>query len=258
MKSVTRLACGLAVVMALAGCSGEPAGEELPGQEPDATGEASPSGSAEPGPEVTGSAAAGDGSQLSAEQLESVLAAVDEAESLNAQVIPDAELRALEEEAARRAQDIVVTPEECNVYAESSPEDLSADASRAAMTFAGEASLQPDTVSLSSLSSAEAAIEELQASRNQLNVCSEFLMEVSGEEIMTTVTEVEVDTAADEDLSLRTTAQIPGTIQESLTVRAVVGSTVVDVLVGSSTDPDADISRAEQLADLIVAELRLL
>lgn len=258
MRSLTRIACGLALVLALAGCTGELTGEELPGREPGQTREADPSGSAEPGPAATGSAAAGDGSQLSAEQLEAVLAAVDESASLNAQVIPGAELLARQEEAARRPQEIVVSPEECNVYTESGPDGLSADAGRAAMTFAGESSLQPDAVTLSSLSSAEAAMEQLQASRNQLNLCSEFLMEVSGQEIMTTVAEVEVDTAADEDLSIRTTAQVPGTIQESLTVTAVVGSTVVDVLVGSSTDPEADISRAERLTDLIVAELRLL
>lgn len=258
MRSLTRFACGLVMVMALAGCTGEPADEELPNQESTPTAGTSASGPAEPAPDGKGSAAPADGSQLSAEQLESVLAAVDETESLNAQVIPDAELRAREEEAARRAQDIAVTPEECNVYTESGLEELATDTSRAAMTFAGESSLQPDTVSLSSLSSAGAAIEELQASRDQLNVCSEFLLEISGEEIMTTVSEVGVDTSADDDLSLRTTAQIPGTIQESFTVRAVVGSTVIDVLVGSSADPDADIARAERLANLIVAELRLL
>ena len=83
-------------------------------------------------------------------------------------------------------------------------------------------------------------------------------MEVSGQEIVTTVTEVDVDTAADEDLALRTTAQVPGTIQESVTVRSLVGSTVVDVLVGSSIDPAADVDRAERLTNLVVAQLRLL
>lgn len=249
MRSAARIASALAAVLALAGCSGEP-----PEQVPPTTAEASPSSEATPGSGA--SPAAGSGSQLSGEQLEAVLAAVNEAESLNAQVIPDAELRALEEEGARRAEDIVVTPEECNVYAESSSESLSADASRAAMTFAGESSLQPDTVSLSSLPAEETAVAQVQASRDQLNVCSEFTMEISGEKIMTTVAEVDVDTAADEDLALRTTAQVPGTIQESITVRAVVGSTVVDVLVGGSTDPAADIERAGLLTDLVVAELR--
>lgn len=256
MSSVPRFISGLAVVMALAACNSESVREQLPGQPPATTAEASPSSTVEPSPGE--SHPAGDGSQLSAEQLEAVLVAVDEAEPLNAQVIPDDELRALEEEGARRAEDIVVTPEECNVYAEPSPEPLSAEASRAAMTFAGESSLQPDTVSLSSLPSEDAAIAQMQASRSQLNMCSEFTMEISNQEIMTTVVEVDVDTAADEDLALRTTVQVPGTVQQSMTVRSVVGSTVIDVLVGSSSDPEADIARAERLTDLIVAELRLL
>lgn len=257
MRRAARIGWGLAVVLALAGCSEEPPGEELPGETPPMTLGATPTGTQVPGPEPTESFSAGSGSQLSAEQLEAVLSAVNEAASLKAQVVPDAELRALEEEGARRSEDIVVTPEECNVYAESSPEDLSADASRAAMTFAGESSLQPDTVSLSSLPSEAKASAQVQASRDQLNVCSEFTMEVSSQEIVTTVAEVDADTAADTDLALRTTAQIPGTIQESITVRAVVGSTVVDVLVGGSTDPAADVDRAERLTDLVVAELRL-
>ena len=255
------MAGGFACVLALAGCSADPPSEQLPGLSSPTAAAADPSAAETPAPATTDPAAPpssipGSGSQLSAEQLEAVLAAVNEAESLNAQIIPDAELRALEEEGARRAEDIVVTPEECNVYAESGPEDLSAEASRAAMTFAGESSLQPDTVSLSGLPSEEAAGAQVQASRDQLNACSEFTMEISSQEIRTTVAEVEVDTAADEDLALRTTAQVPGTIQESITVRAAVGGTVVDVLVGGSTDPAADVARAERLTNLVVAELR--
>lgn len=255
MSSVPRFVSGLAVVMTLAACTSESVREQLPGQPPATAAEASPSSTVEPSP---GESHPADGSQLSAEQLEAVLIAVDEAEPLNAQVIPDEELRALEEEGARRAEDIVVTPEECNVYAEPSPDPLSVEANRAAMTFAGESSLQPDTVSLSGLPSEDAAIAQMQASRSQLNMCSEFTMEISNQEIMTTVMEVEVDTAADEDLALRTTVQVPGTVQQSMTVRSVVGSTVIDVLVGSSSDPEADIARAERLTDLIAAELRLL
>lgn len=256
MRSVARLVSGLAVVMALAACTSESVREQLPGQPPATAPEASSSGTGEPGPGESPSA--GDGSQLSAEELEAVLVSVDEAEPLNAQVVPDAELRALEEEGARRAEGIVVTPEECNVYAEPSPEPLSVEASRAAMTFAGESSLQPDTVSLSSLPSEDAAIAQMQASRSQLDMCSEFTMEISNQEIMTTVVEVDVETTADEDLALRTTVQVPGTVQQSMTVRSVVGSTIIDVLVGSSSDPEADTARAERLTNLIVAELRLL
>lgn len=256
MSRVARIFGGLAIVTALAACSSERAAEDPATQEPVTTTTPSP---AEPAPSAAPSGPsvpAGDGSQLSAEQLEAVLAAVNEAESLNAQIIPDTELRALEEEGVRRAEEIAVTPEECNVYAESSPESSLTEASRAAMTFAGESSLQPDTVSLSGLPSEEAAGAQIQASRNQLNTCSEFTMEISSQEIRTTVTEVDVETAADEDLALRTTAQVPGTVQESITVRAAVGSTVVDVLVGGSTDPAADVDRAELLTDLVVAELR--
>jgi hypothetical protein len=249
--------------MVLAGCNSDSVMEQLPGQAPATTVEDGRSDPAtpvqgEPDPAASKSPDSGDGSQVGPEQLEAVLAAVDEAESLNAQVIPHAELRTLEAESARRAEGIVVTPEECDVYAEPSPDPPAADAGRAAMTFAGESSLQPDTVSLSSLPSEETAIAQMQASLNQLERCSGFTMEISGEKIMMTVAEIQVDTAADNDLALRTTAQVPGTIQQTLTVRAVVGSTVVDVLVGSSTDPEADAARAERLVDLVVAELRLL
>jgi hypothetical protein len=150
-----------------------------------------------------------------------------------------------------------VTPEECNIYAEA-PEDRAAEATGAAMTFAGESSLQPDSLTLASLPSEEAAHAEVEAIRDQLDVCTEYTIVVADQEITTTVSEIAVDTAADADLALRTTAQVPGTIQESVTVRAVVGSTVLDVLVGASTDREADITRAARLADLVVAELSVL
>lgn len=261
MRRVVRLAGGLTLVLALTACTADPPRGQPPEQPSQTAAQTAAPASGTPAPATssptaTPSSTPGSGSRLSAEQLEAVLAAVSEAESLNAQIIADAELRALEEEGARGAEDIVVTPEECNVYAESSTEGLSAEASRAAMTFAGESSLQPDTVSLSGLASEEAARTQLRAGRDQLDACSEFTMEVSNQEIRTTVSEVDVDTAADEDLALRTTARVPGTIQESITVRAVVGSTVVDVLVGGSPDPAADAARAERLTDLVAAELR--
>lgn len=245
----------LAVVLALAGCSDTPADDE---PVPSSTGTApsAPSPGGQPDPASSGPPQGSDGSQLAPDELVAVLTAIDEAESLNARVIPDDELRTLEEEGAQRAQDITVTPEECNAYAESALESVSEGSSRGAMTFAGESSLQPDTISLSSFASAEAAGEQVQFTREQLENCSEFTMDISNESIRTTVAEVAVDTEAEETLALRTTAQVPGTIQQSITIRALVGSTVVDVLVGSSTDPEVDVARAEQLTDLIVAELR--
>lgn len=247
MKTPIRFACGLAVILVLGGCSAEPAGEEPEGQ-----GQGTPTSVST----AEGTAPAGGGAQLSAEQLEAVLVAINEAESLNAQVVPGAELDASQEEGVREAADITVTPEECNVYAVSSLESLPGDASRASMTFAGESSLQPDTISLLSLRTEEAAMARLQASRSQLDGCSEFTMEVSDQVIMATVEELPVETAAEEELALRTTATAPGTVQESLTVTGVVASTTVDILVAASPDPDADIARAERLMDLVVAELR--
>lgn len=245
MRRFIRCACGLVLLAVLGGCTGEPAGEEP-------TAQASTSA-----PGVSATADSG-GSGLAAEQLEAVLTTINEAESLKAQVIPDAEIRSLEEQAAGRAGEIAVTPEECNVYAESAPETDPVEATRAAMTFAGESSLQPDAISLSSFPSSETAVGQVQAGREQLAACSEFSMEVSGQRIMTSVAEVDVETTADEDFALRTTAQVPGTIQESLTVTAVVDSTVIDVLVGGSADPAADVDRAERLVNLVVAQLRSL
>jgi hypothetical protein len=249
-RSVLFFVCGLATLLAVSGCTGGPTADDLPGQAP-------ASESAAASPAMTPGPSEGVGPQLTAEQLRSVLESVNEAEALNAQVIPDAEFQAAQEK-ARSAEEIEVTPEECNVYAEAAPEDRAAEATGAAMTFAGESSLQPDSLTLASLPSEEAARAEVEAIRAQLDVCTEYTIVVSGQEITTTVSEIAVDTAADVDLALRTTAQVPGTIQESVTVRAVVGSTVLDVLVGASTDREADIARAARLADLVVAELSVL
>lgn len=257
MTSAHRIGVALAVVLALAACTGAPVEEEpAASSTPTNTASSAEPGTGQPDPGTGGAPQDGDGSQLDPAELVAVLTAVDEAESLNAQVIPDAEIRTREKEAAQQVAGITVTPEECHAYIESSP-DVSEGASRGAMTFAGESSLQPDTVSLSSFASAEAARAQVQASRKQLGPCSEFTMDISNQSVRTTVEQISANTAADETLALRTTAQVPGTIQQSITVRAAVGSTVVDVLVGSSTDPEADVARAEKLTDLVVAELRL-
>ncbi|NJC21927.1 hypothetical protein BJ994_001003 [Arthrobacter pigmenti] len=269
MKKATLYAGGTAVLLALSfgvsACSGDPAAEEpsssavstnpsealseapseAPSDEP--SGEPTEADSTEP---------ASTGTQYTADELEAVLTAINEAEALNAQVIPDAELRPLlEGSAAEGLEDIVVTPEECNVFAESDLPELTAEANLAVMTFAGESSLQPDTLSLSSVPSEETIAEQLAASRTQLEQCSEFEMEISGQVVTAAVQELETETDAEEEVAVQTTVQVPGSVQESVTVTGFVGSTSINVLVGSSGDPQADVERAAGLINLAVAEL---
>ncbi len=260
MKKATLYGAGVAILLALTGCTGEPvAGEGAPSKN---AGSASsdPGGSSSTGPSQAPSSSAGEanGSQLTAVELEAVLTAVSEAEALNAQVIPDEQLRPLLEQGADQLGDVVVRPEECNAFAQSDLPELTAEANFAVMTFAGESSLQPDTVSLSSVASADVVIEQLASGREELQTCSEFEMELEGEVISASVKELEIQTEADEAIAVQTTVQVPGSIQESVTVTGILGGTSINVVVGSSGDPQADAQRAAGLVDVVVAELAAL
>lgn len=260
MNRVTPYAGGTAVLLAMlfgvTACSGEQATDPTPSST-STSAEETQSGepTAEPTPSSESEEPASGGSQHTADELLAVLTTINEAESLNAQVISDEEIEPLLEEGAGSLGEIVVTPEECNVFAQSDLPELATEATLAVMTFAGESSLQPDTLSLSSVPSAETVAQQLAASRTQLDECSEFEMEISSQVVSATVQELEVDTNADEEIAVQTTVQVPGSIQESVSVTGAVGSTTINVLVGSSGDAQADVQRAAGIINLAVAEL---
>lgn len=247
MSPVTFWIGAAATILLLSACTG---GQDEGNAPPGAGASASPT------PEQSSPASAAGGSQRPADELEAVLTAINDAESLNAQVVPEAELRSSLDQGVGQAGDIAVTPEECNVYADSALDELAAEATYAAMTFAGESSLQPDSIVLASLPSEGSAVRQFESGRSQLDTCSEFTMEVSGEEINVTVEEVEAETAPDRTIALRTTVQVPGSIQESVSITSLVESTTISVSVGGSTDAEADLERAQRLLDLAAAELQ--
>lgn len=249
MKKASFYAGGITLLLSLAGCTGETAGEEPPAASAETSSNQPPApGSASAGPGAIGS-------QRTAGALEAVLTAVDQAESLNAQVIPDEDLRPMAEPAAGAVDGIDVAPEECRFFAESDPPESGADAIFAGMTFAGESSLHPDSIVLSSFPDEETVAQQLQANRALLQVCSRYELKRAEQVVSVTMQPVRVTTKADEEIAVRTTAQVPGSIRESVTVAARVGSTAINVLVGSSGNPDADLERAAGLVNLVAAEL---
>ncbi|WP_323961247.1 hypothetical protein GC088_05605 [Arthrobacter sp. JZ12] len=255
--SAARRIAAIGVMLVLTGCSGT---DSDGSKAPPSSSESVVSGTPEPTGEGTAapSGVTPSGPQFSAAQLEAVLAKINEAESLKATVIPDEDIRNQLEEEPGPDSGLVVTPKECNLYAETSPEALADEATLAVMTFAGESSLQPDSITLSSLPTEDSARRQLGEARGQLAACAEFTFQAGGQDVEAAVEELDVETSAEDHLALRTTVRIPGSIQESVTVTGVVSSTVINVLVGSSTDPEADNARAVELLNLVVAGLERL
>lgn len=198
------------------------------------------------------------GTQYSADQLEVALASLNKSESLQGTIITDAEIRPALETAAEEGAlgEITVTPAECDIFADTELTGLAAEANLAVMTFAGGSSLQPDSLTLSSQASVDAIREQINANRTQLARCSEFTMEVSGEVLTARVTELGAATEADETFAAATRVKRPGSIQETISVTGIIGTTSVAVTVGSSRDRTADVERAVGLVNGAIAELK--
>lgn len=251
-----------AALIAVGGCSAGPGIDDLPTP---ATLSAEPTEGTEPtveptsldpvGPDPTTAAQAN--AEYTAEELVEALRAVDGEESLAGVILADADIRELVDQAGTDAPtDLTVTPEECNVFADTDVVGDALSATLAVMTFAGASSLQPDSLSLTSHGSDDAIQDQLEANRTQLTDCSEFEMDIAGEVVAAAVTEQQVTTNADRTFAVRTVVRVPGTIQETVSLTALIGTTTINVTVGSSGDNAEDLARGEELVDATVAALR--
>ncbi|GAA1121892.1 hypothetical protein GCM10009582_18970 [Arthrobacter flavus] len=209
---------------------------------------------AEPGSDPT----AGQDNEYTETELEMALSAVDEQESLAGVILNDSAIRELVNGSDEGTSDLTVTPEECDVFADPNLASLARNATLGVMTFAGASSLQPDSLSLTSQESDESVQEQIQANRSQLAECSAFDLEIGGEAVAVAVTELAASTSADETFAVRTVVQIPGTIQETVSLTALIGTTTINVTIGSSGDIAQDLARGESLVDTTIAALQSL
>ncbi|WP_209730851.1 hypothetical protein [Arthrobacter sp. CAN_C5] len=259
-----------AALIAVGGCSAGPDIDELPAPatlSAEPTDGAEPTEAAEPTVDPTSTEPAGTdpttiaqpNTEYTPEELVAALTAVDEEQSLAGVILPDSDIRDLVDRAGTEApSDLTVTPEECNVFADTDVVGPALSASLAVMTFAGASSLQPDSLSLTSHGSDDVIQDQLAANRSQLAECSEFEMDIAGEVVTAAVTEQRVTTNADRTFAVRTVVRIPGTIQETVSLTALIGTTTINVTVGSSGDNAEDLTRGEELVDATVAALRSL
>lgn len=267
-RRLTVLSC--AALLAVSGCSAGPDVDDLPDPatltaEP--TDGMEPTDGSEPTVDTTSTnpatadptAAPRPDTEYSPEELVAALSAVNEDESLAGVILADAEIRDLVDQAGTGApSDLTVSPEECNVFADTDVVGDALSATLAVMTFAGASSLQPDSLSLTSHGSGDVIQNQIEANRTQLADCSEFEMDISGEVVTAAVTEQQVSTNADKTFAVRTVVRVPGTIQETVSLTALIGTTTINVTVGSSGDNAEDLARGEELVDATVAALRSL
>ncbi|MHA7155467.1 hypothetical protein [Arthrobacter sp. TMN-50] len=255
---LTVLSC--AVLLAGTGCSAGDT-DDLP---PPATLSAEPTtdpadsaGDPTDSADAGGAPAASLDAEFTPDELAAALATVNAEESLEGVILTDSDIRELVvESGSRNPGDLTVSPEECNVFADPDLTKQALNAALATMTFAGASSLQPDSVSLTSHASDEVIEDQLDANRDQLADCSEFEMDIAGETVMVRVSELEVATIADEAFAVQTVVQVPGTIQQTVSLTAVVGTTTINVTVGSSGDSAVDLVRGRDLVDTTVTALR--
>jgi len=250
-----------ATLLVIAGCSANQGTDELPAP---ATLSAEPTDSIEPTDsveptDVTGNDP-GTGSESGAEytpaELETALTLVNEGESLAGAILTDEDIRELVAASGGEApSDLTVSPEECNVFADTDIAQPGLNSSLAVMTFAGASSLQPDSLSLTSQTSDGLIQQQIEANRTQLQECSEFELTIAGEVVSAAVTELSATTDADRTFAVRTVVQVPGTIEETVSLTALLGTTTINATVGSSGDSSRDLARGEDLVDAAVAAL---
>ncbi|MHA7294678.1 hypothetical protein [Arthrobacter sp. HLT1-21] len=219
---------------------------------PDPGGGSDPTVTAEPGGDPSASLNA----EFTPSELAAALATVNEEASLEGVILTDPEIRELIVDQAANLGELTVSPEECNVFADPELTEQALSAALATMTFAGASSLQPDSIGLSSHESDEVIQDQLDANRDQLADCSDFDMEIAGEVVSVGVTELPVTTIADEAFAVQTMVRVPGTIQQTISLTAVTGTTTINVTIGSSGDDTLDLARGRDLADSTVAALR--
>ncbi|WP_028279141.1 hypothetical protein [Arthrobacter sp. H5] len=247
------LLAAVCVALVLTGCTGGP--EEDP--DPDVAKSSAPAPATTPEPSEEPAADSGIDAEYAPDQLEAALTAVNEAEALEGVIATDAQLRPILEAAGDNPlSGIVITPEECNVLRDANFSNQVDSANLAVMSFAGGSSLQPDSLSLASQAESESVQAQLEASRDQLAECGEYQLENSGEVITAEVTEVEAATDAEDTFAIRTVVLATDTTQESLSVTGILGATTINVIVGSSGDPEADLDRAVGLVNAAIAELQ--
>lgn len=200
----------------------------------------------------------GQNAEYTADELEAALVAVDEQESLAGVILNDSAIRELVNGSDEGTSDVTVTPEECDVFADPDIAEQALSATLGVMTFAGASSLQPDSLSLTSQESDESVQEQIEVNRIQLAECSAFDMEIGGEVVSAAVTELSATTRADETFAVRTVVQVPGTIQETVSLTALIGTTTINVTIGSSGNVAEDLARGESLVDTTIVALRSL
>ncbi|MHA7273834.1 hypothetical protein ACX80Z_10415 [Arthrobacter sp. TMT4-20] len=257
---LTVLSC--AVLIVGTGCTADEGTDELPAPAtlPAAPTPAEPTEDADPpvGADPGSAPTPGQDNEYTATELEMALEAVDEQESLAGVILDDSAIRELVNGADDGTSDLTVTPEECDVFADPNLAGQALSATLGVMTFAGASSLQPDSVSLTSQKSDESIQDQIEANRTQLAECSAFDMEIRGEEVSVAVTELTASTNADETFAVRTVVQVPGTIQETVSLTALIGTTTINVTIGSSGDVAQDLARGESLVDATITALRSL
>ncbi|MHA7217975.1 hypothetical protein ACX80L_03680 [Arthrobacter sp. MDT1-48-3] len=205
----------LAALLAVAGCSSP---------------SPSPSSSPSPSPsaEADGTTTAHDGSRTySSEELAAILGTVTEADGAALQVLPTDQIDQGMDQARRFLESVVITPEECAVFASNTLE-VPEDAGYATgVSGAGGDAVQ--TI-VSASSSADAAFfpGRIDASSAALQACSSFTVEAQGVVIDQTVQDVDAATDADRSFGNLTLQSSPdGARQETMTVIGTRGSLAV-------------------------------
>ena len=184
------------------------------------------------------------------DQLEDALLAVNSDQALGAKVINDEQLRPEMAGAGDSLAGVVITPEQCATFASTDIGELLDNAKIAMMM------LSP-TSALTVVSHPDAAVLETQVENDSklLDECATFQMDAAG--AVATATNVGLDASTDADVTQAfvTTVTSTGTMDTTLQVSGISGTTRVNMSVQAPEDPEAAVAEAEELINAVLAEL---
>lgn len=224
----------IAGIFALSGCGSS---EGAQGSEPAESGSASPTPTLAVGQE-----------QYSADELESALAAVNEAEGLNGEIQNDAELRPQFEDASYL--ETGVDPEQCTAVLSSTFDRKIQDGNLAFMGFNAT-----DMLAVISYDDKSVLEKQFGDSENTLADCGEFQM-TNGDARITAVAEsATASTEAPVTQAYRTTVRRESGDGVVVHVVGISGTTQVSATLIDPTDEAASVAQSEEVINAVLAEL---
>lgn len=238
------LSIGAAAILALAACSGPAPATDGSQAEQNSAGESAAQKPAEQKVEAK---------EYTEPELSAMLAGLKDANGVALTPLPAAELAKGQELQKTTMANIVITPEECRAFANSSAE-LPEGSVYVGGMWTGDAATGSGTAVTLLSAKPELLSETLDRASGQDGACSTFSMEIAGQKVDTSLKEISVDTAAESETARMITQNMPGgQVSNTVSVVALNGGLLVSVVKLGTDTKEASAAALATIVDQILA-----